>query len=126
MWRFSAGVLFSVLGGFCFYWFHTILMIVGIEVDFGGDKSNVFVALFFGMPLGSILGFLLVDRLVYEIQKYNILGIIVGLAASMILGGIGSILFLDAIGGKAIILIPFMIVCISLVGYQAGRRPKAG
>lgn len=40
-------------------------------IDFGGDKSSVFVVIFVFLPIGSLAGLYLVDKLFFSFEGYN-------------------------------------------------------
>jgi hypothetical protein len=96
-------------------WLHNFLEF--LEIDFGGDKGTVLAGLFFGIPIGSILGIVLSEKLIYKAHGWNAFGI--GLAASM---GLISVFFgirmMDHFGSKFIFFIPFLTVLICIVAYQ--------
>lgn len=87
------------------------------DLDFGGDKSSVFIVIFVILPIGSLAGIHLIDRLFFSFQGYNFAGIALGFILSILLGGIGGVLLLDKIGLFAVFFLPLIIVGLSLLGY---------
>jgi len=90
-----------------------------ISINFGGDKSGVFFIVFLGLPIGSLLGFSIVDKALYKTRGWNIIGLGIGLTLS-ILGALIGIMLISALGVIAVVLVPVMIITFSLTGYQAG------
>lgn len=110
------------LGGFVLFFFGFWLIdaaidLVGIDINLGGDKGNVFFGLFFGLPMGNLLGINLADRVFFDDRGGNILGLILGLVSGFVAGIIGVFL-LDRIGEKAILMIPFLVTLACLLGYR--------
>jgi len=90
-----------------------------ISINLGGDKSGIFFIVFLGLPIGSLLGFSIVDKAFYKSRGWNIIGLGIGLTLS-ILGAIIGIILISALGVAAVVLVPVMIIIFSLTGYQAG------
>ncbi|MGZ6208472.1 MAG: hypothetical protein ACXWMS_13075 [Syntrophales bacterium] len=111
---FFSALIFSLIGG--------VLSDAIVTVNLGGDKAGPIWGIIFGMPLGSVIGFLLIDKIFYQFEKNNILGMTIGFLCGFAFGGIGGLFLLDLIGGKAILLIPLLTVCFCLTGYQIGLR----
>ena len=88
-------------------------------MDLGGDKAGLFFVVFLGFPLGSLLGFSLIDKLFYRAMGINILGIVLGLILSLV-GAFIGILLLDIFGIFAVVLLPIIVIVASLTGYQTG------
>jgi len=117
--EFLIGCFLSIVGFVCFFvLFFLFEYYLDVEIFFGGDKANVFCGLFLGIPIGVLVGISLVDKLVFPSQGYNIYGIVAALILSQ-LGVILGIWLLDTIGGKAIFLIPFIVTCFSIIGYNS-------
>ena len=83
----------------------------------GGDKGGVFISIFLGMPLGSILGIIIIDKAVYKLKSYNLLGIFIGFILSF-LGGVESVIVLDKFGGTGIVFAPIISTLLALAGYS--------
>lgn len=124
MLKFLSGLFLAIVFGFALGFAVNALSRVGVFLDFGGDKSNVFIPLFFGVPLGSVLGFVMIDKKIGKKTKINWSGIVLGIISCAFLGVIGSTVLLDLIGGTAIFFIPIMMVLLALVGYQATYKYK--
>lgn len=120
--KFVSGLFFALLFGLSCYFLGSVLANELPNINFGGDKSGIVFGTFLGMPVGGLLGFLVVDKIVYKLETYNFLGLILGFTGSFLVGGIGSVKLLDTIGAKAIFLIPFLILSLSLAGYQLGLK----
>jgi hypothetical protein len=113
--EYCAGLLLSVGGFLIFVGVYNLLAAVKINIGFGGDKAKVFTGLFLGLPLGSVLGILLVDRFVYRIEITNYLNPVIGL----ILGFLGvycGVIMLDKVGGLSVLLIPIVVTGLCLLG----------
>jgi hypothetical protein len=115
--EFLGGLFVSLVCGVSFAFIFSLPGISKVGVNLGGDKASIFFGIFLGLPIGSLLGILFVDKVFYGFQGYNIWGILIGFTLSFFLGGIGSVVLLDKIGSPAIILAPLIIVLFSLVGY---------
>lgn len=70
------------------------------------------------MPVGSALGFVIIDRRIQKKTRTNWSGNVLGIISCAFLGVIASAALLDIIGGKAILVIPIMMVLLALGGYQ--------
>ena len=115
--EYISGVILSIIGFICFGIAYDLLRKIHLDYFFGGDKSNVFFGLFLGLPIGSILGFCLIEKIYFKVQGFNILGTILGLIINIFACFIG-VIFLDKFGEKGIILIPFLIVLLILISYN--------
>jgi len=123
--KFVTGLLFALLLGLPFYLLGSVLANELPNINLGGDKAGIIFGTFLGMPLGGLIGFLVVDKTIYKLETYNFLGLMVGFTASFFVGGIGSVLLLDIIGAKAIFLIPLLVMSFSLAGYQLGLKVRS-
>jgi hypothetical protein len=104
------GFLVSIVG---------YLPLVTAFILFGLNFDNVrifFLSSVFGYPLGSILGILLVDKIVFKNKKLNIIRIAV-CAVLSVAGGVG-VTMIGAIGGLGTIAIPAIVTFLGLVGYN--------
>jgi hypothetical protein len=120
--KFGCGLVSSFLGGFLFFIIGSGLAAVFPDVNFGGDMAGVLWGIIIGMPLGSVAGFLIVDKTFYRLKSNNFLGMVIGFIAGFLFGGIGGIFLLDSFGEKLIVLIPLLIVLFSIIGYQIGLK----
>jgi hypothetical protein len=117
--KFTLGLLLALAFGLALSFGLDSAADEGISFNFGGDKSNAFIVLFFGVPSGSIIGFVIIDRIIGNNAKTSWAGIVLGLISCVLLGGIGSVTLLDSMGGeKAIFVIPIMMVLLALGGYE--------
>lgn len=87
-----------------------------VSATLGGDKGGVFVALFLGLPIGSLLGILFIDRVLYNFMKKNVVGVVLGFILSS-LGAVESLILLDTIGGTGILFAPGISTCLGMAGY---------
>lgn len=88
-----------------------------LNVTYGGDKGKVLFGLFLGLPLGSILGIVLTEKLIYKSLGWNIFGIIIAALLSLITNYLG-LMMLDKMGSGTIIIIPLFVTVICLFGYH--------
>ena len=88
-----------------------------IEISFGGCKSNVLFGLFFGLPIGNVLGLLLFEKFIFKIKEYNILAILSSSILSII-AVVFCIFLLDILGGKTIVFVPVIVSTFAIVGYK--------
>jgi len=88
-----------------------------LNVTYGGDKGKVLFGLFLGLPLGSILGIVLTEKLIYKTLGWNIFGIIIAALLSLITNYLG-LMMLDKMGSGTIIIIPLFVTVICLFGYH--------
>ncbi len=116
--KFIFGLAFAVILGIISMAGANALNASGINIDLGGCKSNVFIPLIFGIPSGSILGFIIFEKYIRKDKKIKLLKVVLGFLLSAIFGFISSIALLDYIGGRAIFFILVMIVILALGGYQ--------
>jgi hypothetical protein len=115
--EFLAGLIVSAIGFGFFAALLQIPVLSRLETYLGGDKASVFAGLFLGLPIGGILGILLLDKIAFKTGGYNSIGIVTGLALSLILGGIGTLALLSKLGGSTFFIAPFLYVLLALVGY---------
>lgn len=93
-------------------------------VNIGGDKASVFALIYFALPLGSVTGILLIDRMLCGLDGYNVLGFILGFILSSVVGTSLSIILLDRFGSSAILIIYLMILITALIGYHLPPRDR--
>jgi len=120
--KFGCALVSSFFGGCFFFIIGSCLSIAFPDVDFGGDKAGGLWGIIIGMPMGSLAGILIIDKVIYDLIGYNIFGLAIGLVGGIIFGGIGGIFLLDEFGNKALALIPLLIVAFSMFGYQLGLK----
>ncbi len=116
--KFILGLVFAVIFGIISIVGVNTLNASGINIDLGGCKSNVFISLIFGIPAGSIIGFITFEKYIGKDKRFKLRSIILGFLLSSILGFISSVALLDYIGGSGIFCIPVMMVVLALGGYQ--------
>jgi Co/Zn/Cd efflux system component len=107
-----SGLILSGIGFFVFVGIYN-----GLNITYGGDKGKVLFGLFFGLPLGTIIGIVLTEKLIYKIQSWNISGIIVAALLSVIANYFGLIM-LDKMGSGTIVIVPLFVAVICLFGYH--------
>jgi predicted MFS family arabinose efflux permease len=115
-------MVLSVIGGLIFALIGHVLSNVMEEPVYGGDKAGIVWAIVFGVPLGSVIGFFLIDKYIYHFPRDNFLGMVIGFLCGSVSGGVAGGVLLDAIGGKALLIIPLLVVCFCLIGYQIGFK----
>lgn len=116
--QFVASITFSIFGFFCFVMLNKLFIRIGIEISFGGCKSDVLFGLFFGMPIGNLIGILLTSK-IYLIEYRTIK--ILSYAIGFIFGAMGAwvnVLVLDKISGIGIFYAPLIISFFTIVGYN--------
>jgi len=87
---------------------------LNINIDIGGCKSNIFIGILFGLPLGSISGIFIVEKFIYKVKKYNIISLVLSYILSFLIAYF-SIFLLDIFGGKAIIFLPIIVSSFSIL-----------
>ncbi len=117
--EFCASLILSVIGFLSFAVIYDALELLKVSINFWGDKGKVLFGLFFGLPLGSILGILFTEKLIYKTHGWNILGIVLAVLLSVVSNYLG-IIMLEKVGGGFVILIPLLVVVICLLGYNFG------
>lgn len=119
--EFFSGLLFSLPGFLIFAKLNDLLEKLGMELAFGGDKAAIFWGLFLGLPLGNILGFMMIDKFYNKVEACNISGIIMGFVFGL-LGNFAGVYLLDIFGGKFLFVIPILITFLCLCGYKINYR----
>jgi hypothetical protein len=122
IYKICTGLVISVIGGLIFSLIGNALSNAIETPVYGGDKAGIVWAIVFGMPLGSVIGFLLIDKPLYHFPRNNMLGMIIGFSCGSVFGIVGGGFLLDLIRGKAILIIPLLVVCFCLKGYQIGLK----
>jgi hypothetical protein len=115
--EFLAGLIVSALGFGFFAALLQIPILSRLETYLGGDKASIFAGLFLGFPIGGILGIFLLDKIAFKTGGYNSMGIVTGLALSLILGGIGTVALLSKLGASTVFIAPLLYVLLALIGY---------
>ncbi len=89
-------------------------------LDFGREEV-ILLSIFLGYPLGSILGILLADKIVFRNAKINT----VQIATCVLLSVVGAVgvyflisVIIDGLGGLATVVIPAIITFSGLLGYN--------
>ena len=115
LFEYCAGLLLSVVGFMIFVGVHNLLSVYKTNIGVGGDKAKIFMGLFLGLPLGNVLGILLVNRFVYKIGAINYFSSVIAL----ILGFLGvyfGVIMLDKVGGLSVLFIPIVVTGLCLLG----------
>lgn len=116
---FFSSLIFSIIGFILFAFIYQLLIRINLEFYFGGCKSNIFVGLFFGMPLGSIIGILLAERKDLEFRIHIFINILLGILFCL-MGALLGVVLLDQIGGWSIVFVPILMGLFSTVGFMIG------
>jgi hypothetical protein len=121
--EYICGLLFSVIGFFGLAGVHTLLEMIGFRLDWGGDKSKLFWALFLGLPIGSILGFIGVDRFYFKMDNWNFLGMFLAFIVGAFCNFIG-LYFMDRFGGWSLLaLLPLVVLaCVCVFNIREWPR----
>ncbi len=93
---------------------------MGIELDWGGDKGQVFWGIFFGLPLGCVCGFLVIDKVFFGTAGWNVRGIVSAIVVG-VLGDFLGIFLMDSLGGQVIFFLPVLIVLACECAYNLTR-----
>ena len=120
--KFIFGLFFSIIFGISFAFGVDTIKIVGVFLNFGGDKTNVIFPLFFGIPLGSVIGFMFFDKVILKFSKINWKGIVLGFLWSAIFGTILSLILIDKYGSSLVFYLPILMVLIAFLGYQLTNK----
>jgi hypothetical protein len=112
--EFIVGTIFSLIGFISGALIHYLLT-KPFNYNYHG---GVFSGLFLGMPVGSLVGILLIEKCFNKVQGYNISGLLFGFLLSSLLGGFISVVLLDTYGSKKYFLIPFIITSFSMIGFH--------
>ena len=120
--RFAGGVLFSLLAAFLLGAL-TVLSNLSDKIGFGGDKGVILFPLFFGMPLGGMIGFLIVDKKILKIQELSSFSAIIAFITGII-GCFVSLFLLDLLGGVSFYIVPILVVGFGLAGYSVPKPSR--
>ncbi len=127
IYEFISGLVFSIIGFFILIGFHDLLLILKIKLDWSGT-GRFFWGMFLGLPIGSIFGFVLINKLYFKIFILNIYSLIISFIFGII-GGIILIILHDYLnfGQSLFIIMPILITLMCLCGYRVGlflKLPK--
>lgn len=117
--QYFSALIFSVVGFFIFYSMNNILEKADIGINFGGDKGGIISGLFFGLSVGGIFGIVIIDKLIFKVERLNILSILVALILSIAINYFGTFI-LDKVGGWFLLFLPPLTALMCLVGYNIG------
>jgi hypothetical protein len=118
--EYISGLVFSVFGFFALAGLHTLFEMVGFELAWGGDKGKVFWGMFFGLPGGSILGFLVVDKLYFKIDTWYFQGMLMAFIVGVI-ANVVALYLIDRLGGGFLLAIPPLVSLACVWAYNIGR-----
>jgi MFS family permease len=116
---FLSSLLFSVAGFLVFAGIYRVLERYGIDIDIGGDKSQVFSGLFIGLPIGGILGTWLSEKVIYGTQGWNVVGVVLSIMLCLACTYLG-LAMMDRVGTGFIFVLPVLIGALCVVGYRIG------
>ena len=123
--EYGASVLTAVAGYLVVSVIHGSLARLGWEIPYGGDKGAILFPLLVGLPVGAMTGTVLFERLVYNVARWNVLGVLMGFIFSLPAFFV-ALFGMDALGGEVIVAAPFLIALACLVGYRLGLRVHGG
>jgi len=116
-------IILEFIGGFLIS-IIAYLPVTAVVILFGlnfGRGDMIFLSIFLGYPLGSILGILLADKIVFRNAKINIIQV----ATCVLLSVVGAVgvyfvigIIMAGLGGAATLVIPGIITFLSLLGYN--------
>jgi len=117
--EFGAAAVCSVAGFWAVGLSHDLLSDLGMNWDFGGCISSLLAGLFIGCPFGSLLGILLVERLIAKSRQWNMTGIVLGLFLSPVGVFIGAYAA-DQLGPIMFYGWPLIVSVGVCIGYRLG------
>ena len=120
---YAGGVIGSLFGGLLFYYIYKSMSALHFDIKFGGDKGIVLFPLFFGVPLGTVIGYMFIDKVFQKNHKLKIVAGLIGWFAS-VLGVFISLFLISSKGLTGLVLTPFIVAAVGLVGYSITRYRK--
>lgn len=105
------GAFCSLIGFLFFIWIEA-----GYSLEYNDGHHAVFTGLV-SLPIGSIIGIFLVEKLLFKFQGINIMGLIIGSAMSCCLGGVISIILLKT-SVLLIVVVPMIYAFFSIAGFH--------
>ncbi len=108
---------FTIIGWWLIICSWHFLVTQGIELSFRGHKDGALFSLFFGQPIGGILGILLAEKLVYRTKGWSILGTAIALLLGIASSSFG-VYMMDEEGSILILLLPVLVALISTISYN--------
>lgn len=115
--QFAVGSIFA-FGGFCAAWVLCNLVDTFAEITVDWVLLHL-AAVYLGLPIGSLLGIFLVDKLFFKVQGYNVLGIPVGFLLCVLAIALSTWFLQGTRGNIGLYLMPFIASFFSLIGYNA-------
>lgn len=115
--EFVSCFVFSILGFLGCAFIFDYLRKIGLDIDFGGDKSSVFLGLIIGVPLFGFLGVYLADKFFLGASKFSFLSL-VSVILFNLLGCVLIVFLMDILGSKILFISPFILTLLILIGYK--------
>jgi hypothetical protein len=84
-----------------------------------GDKGPVLMGGFFGLPLGSLIGIVIIDKFAYKVERSGIGARILGTVLSFGLswcGLIATLFLMDSVSSKVAFSAPITVSCACVLG----------
>lgn len=114
--------LWSLISAAVVYWIFAGLHRV-LRADFGGDKGEVLAGIVFGLPLGSVTGIILAERMMYFEDRWNVGRVMFALLWSI--AGVAIGIFMLEVNSRILgYFIPALIALMSLYGYESRKPTK--
>jgi hypothetical protein len=106
------------LGGFlCSIFGYIPISIICAFVLQTDNVGTVLIALFSAYPLGSIVGILLIERILFKVIRWNLIAIGIAIALGVV-GGYLGLVMLDKFPDISILIIQLIITGLVLVAYN--------
>ncbi len=119
LFQYFSALIFSVIGVLLFAGIYRLLEMIGLDIEFWGDKANILFSLVFGLSLGGSFGVVLIEKYFYKEHGWNILPIVFAIILS-ILGIYFGMIMMDKIGGRSLLFMPFFTALMCVLGYNFG------
>jgi hypothetical protein len=113
--EFGIGFVFALMSYIPVTAFCLFLELLGFNY---GRTTVVLLCLFAGYPIGSILGIILADEVLFRAKRWSFVGTLLAVLLGSASGFL-AIEMLDMLGGISSIVLPLMSVFFCLLGYNS-------
>ena len=97
-----------------------LLYRTGLFFNFGGDKGEILSGMFLALPLGSLIGIIIINRFYYKAFSWNLLNIIAPMTMALS-GVILFVLLMDMRGGYVALLSLLIVPIMTTIGYELAQ-----
>jgi hypothetical protein len=121
--EYVGSVFFATVGFFVLAGVYTLIDTLDLDIDVGGDKGPFLVGILVGLPVGGVLGTILVGKVFLGERGLSVLGILLSLILVTVANYLGLVM-MDRFGSRVALILPLVAAAACVLVQNIDARIK--